>query len=35
MSATKTERLNDFNKYRNPRILFNDIRKGKIKLAEA
>ena len=35
MSVTKTERLNDFNKYRNPSILVNDIKKGKIKLAEA
>ena len=32
---TATERLCDFNNYREPSILFNNIRKGKIKLTEA
>ena len=35
MLVTKTERLYDFNKYRKSSILFDEIRKGKIKLNEA
>ena len=33
--VTTTGRLNDFNYYRKPSILFDDIRKGKTKVAEA
>ena len=35
MFVTATERLDDFNKCRKPSILFDGIRKGKIKAAEA
>ena len=35
MYVTTKERLCDFNNYREPGILFNNIRKGKIKLSEA
>ena len=35
MFVTATERLDDFNKCRKPSILFDGIRKGKTKAAEA
>ena len=35
MFSTTIERIYIFNKYRNPSILFDEIRKGKIKVDEA
>ena len=35
MLVTTTERLYDFNKFGKPSISFDDIRKGKVKIAEA
>ena len=34
MFATTTEKFYDFSKYRNPSILFDEIRRGKIKVYE-